>query len=166
MSGQMAGAQEFRFGYKIPVPKVPLRQAALLAYVHVAPLFPGTRGGRLPDQDVGQGPIFISGLALVRFINAMNLIVYLNTRNPTVVAHFEMSSNRVDIHELVGMLLVSVLLEHRLEHPIDVKMQPPERPEVGILARHQYKQDSGLMRFRQAAAPSFELAKDPPQGQC
>ena len=59
----------------------------------------------------------------------------LDAGNPTVVAHFKMSCNYRGIYEFVGVLPVSVLLEHCLEEPLDVKVQPPECPEEDILAR-------------------------------
>ncbi len=81
-SGQIAGAEELRFADKIPATKVPCRQAALLARVHVAPLFPRISWNRSPVRSgcwvrtgPSMSPILTSGLPLVRSINGTKLII-------------------------------------------------------------------------------------------
>ena len=114
-SGQIAGAEEPRFAFKIPAIKVPCKQAMLSARVQVPPLF--SESSRIcwlasSGWSIATGPsmrpMVTSGLPLVRFINGVSA-----TKSNGVIRVSRAKEANGLTPELTGKLAISIPRVHR-----------------------------------------------------
>ena len=79
-----------------------------------------------------------------------------NPGNPTVVTRLDVAGYGCRVDELVWVRPTSVLLEDGAEESVDIKVEPPEWPEVDVLSRiHHRGSGRGSNLHVGAAVPRF-----------